>query len=286
MPPDVSRAWDSYFYQGTSVLKNIPGLRDEQAVRAFDYEQSAARIAELREKPSSGKFDLQQLQEVHRYIFQDVYEWAGQLRTVDIAKVNSQFARPEFIATEAARMTGRLAKESFLRGLDKAAFVERFAEHYGDWNALHPFREGNGRATREFMAQLARQVGYDLDNAKIDNSKDQWNKACADSMRGDMAGLKRIFTQAVRPSRAIAFEQLSEAEALRRHPELRDAYAVLHGVRETYKEKYPDNEKAQAHYLKQAHSEIVRRLDNGQVLGRPAREQPSPARSLDVDRGR
>ena len=286
MPPDVSRAWDSYFYPGTDVLKNIPGLRNEQALRAFDYEQSAARIAELREAPAMGKFDLQQLQEIHRYVFQDVYEWAGQLRTVDIAKVNSQFGRPEFIAGEAGRMTQRLAKENYLRGLDKAAFVDRFAEHYGDWNALHPFREGNGRATREFMAQLARQAGYDLDNSKIDNSKDQWNKACADSMRGDMAGLKRVFMQAVRPSRAIAFEQLSEAEALRRHPELRDAYAVLHGVRETYKAKYPGNEKAQAHFVKQAHSEIVRRLDNGKVLDRPARAQVATTRSPDVDRGR
>ncbi len=83
---------DPYVYPGTTVLKNIPGIRNQEILDRFEADRVAQRSLELIECPLSGLFDIDHLQGIHRYLFQDVYEWAGVFRTVDIAKGNSYFA--------------------------------------------------------------------------------------------------------------------------------------------------------------------------------------------------
>jgi cell filamentation protein len=199
-------------------------------------------------------------------LFQDVHEWAGQVRTISISKGGTTFARWAFIQGEGKRLGKELAQENFLRGLDKPKFVERLAHHYAEWNALHPYREGNGRCTREFICQLAREAGYELDQSRIDNSREQWNQAAKRSFNGDLEGVKQIFTTAVRPSHAMAFEKLFEAEALLRHPELKGVIDGLHAMRASLAQRFPDNEKAQNHYFAHARSEFQRLLDSGKML--------------------
>ena len=106
------------------------------------------------------------------------------------------FCRPDFIESEGRRLADALAGEKLLHGLGRAAFVERLAEHYADWNALHPFRDGNGRTTREFFRQLAQQVGYELDLTKIE--RQAWIEASARSFDGDMKLLRDMLAAAVR----------------------------------------------------------------------------------------
>lgn len=115
-------------------------------------------MAELQLRPISGRFDLDHLQAIHRHVFQDVYAWAGELRQINLAKGGSVFTDGRQLEGEGARVFGALAAEKHLRGLQKAAFVERLAVYYGAINTLHPFREGNGRATQTFLRQLARQA--------------------------------------------------------------------------------------------------------------------------------
>jgi len=107
--------------------------------------RSKLRIEELREKPIAGKFDLEHLKAIHAHVFQDVYEWAGKTRTVNISKNGDAFAQPAFIESAGKQLGAAIAKENNLQGLEKPQFVERLALYYADWNALHPFREGNGR---------------------------------------------------------------------------------------------------------------------------------------------
>ena len=260
---------DPYAYPGTGVLRNKPGIRNEGALREFEYEQTASRLKGLRQQPIAGKFDLEHLKAIHAHIFQDVYEWAGQLRTVRISKGGSDFARPAFIESEGKRLSAGLASDNYLQGLEKPQFVERLAHHYGEWNALHPFREGNGRSTREFVGQLAREAGYELDQTRIDNNKDEWNRAARNSLHGDLEPVKQIFSAAVRPSRAVAFEKLPEAEALAKHPELKGAFDGLKIMHAALAERFPANDKAQGLYIAQARSEILRKLDAGKVLESP-----------------
>lgn len=139
------------------------------------------------------------MKRIHGHIFQDVYDWAGSIRTVDIARAGQMFCRPAFLESEGKRLAEALAREKLLRGLDRTAFIERLAEHNGDWNALHPFRDGNGRATREFFRQLATRAGYELDLTKIE--RDAWNEASARSFKGDAKPLRDVLEAAVRPYR-------------------------------------------------------------------------------------
>ncbi|WP_375625276.1 MULTISPECIES: Fic/DOC family protein [unclassified Bartonella] len=85
---------------------------------------------------------------------------AGQVRLVDIAKGNSMFASYNQIESYAPKITQKLAKEQYLRGLGAYDFSQRAGYYMGELNALHPFREGNGRTQREFMVQLACEAGY------------------------------------------------------------------------------------------------------------------------------
>ena len=99
---------DPYVYPGLQVLKNIPGFRDEQTLKIFEYEQSAIRSAELVRKPHSQKFDLQHLQALHKHLFQDVYAWAGQIRTVNLRKNSTLFAQPAIIESCASQICSDL----------------------------------------------------------------------------------------------------------------------------------------------------------------------------------
>lgn len=276
---------DPYAYPGTAVLRNIPGIRDEASLRDFEYEQTELRIEELRENPIPGKFNLEHLKAIHAYVFQDVYEWAGQIRTVNISKNGDSFAQPAFIESAGRQIGAAIAKENNLQGLEKPLFVERLAVYYSDWNALHPFREGNGRTTRELIGQLARESGYDLDQTRIDNSKDQWNAAARRSFHGDLGPLKEIFTAAIRSSRAIAFERLPEAEACAEFPELRQAFDGLRAIEDLARASMSGDPGRVAGYMQQVRSEFAKRLEQGQSVERarmPAQDQTrAPARERD-----
>ncbi|MBX9944181.1 MAG: Fic family protein [Reyranella sp.] len=194
MPPDPQ---DPYTYPASTVLRNKFGTRSADKLARLEYAATVARLDEMRRWPPLGRFDLETLKRLHGHIFQDVYDWAGSIRSVDIAKAGQMFCRPGFIESEGKRLAKALAREKLLRGLGRTAFVERLADHYGDWNALHPFRDGNGRATRAFFGQLAQQAGYDLDLTRIE--PDAWNEASARSFKGDTKPLRDVLAAAVRP---------------------------------------------------------------------------------------
>lgn len=277
---------DPYTYPGTRVLRNIPGIRDDATLRDFEYEQTKLRIEELRENPIPGKFDLEHLKAIHAHVFQDVYEWAGKTRTVNISKNGDAFAQPAFIDGAGRQLGEAIAKENNLQGLEKPQFVERLALYYSDWNALHPFREGNGRTTRELIGQIAREAGYELDQTRIDNTKDQWNDAARRSFHGDLAPVKEILTEAIRPSRAIAFEKLPEAEACAKFPELRRAFDGLRAVEDLARASMPGDPERVAGYMQQVRAEFAKRLEQGQPLERARSPEQDQSRAPARDRDR
>jgi cell filamentation protein len=115
------------------------------------------RIGELLERPISGNFDVAHLKETHRYIFQDLPKaglWNYDVPPGAFRKETPTWCKERVLASiegEAKRLSASLAAERHLHGLDKPRFVERPARYYAEWNVLHPFREGNGRGTREFI---------------------------------------------------------------------------------------------------------------------------------------
>ena len=154
---------DPYTYPGTEVLRNIPDIRDSQRLAAFEAASTAARLIELDEKPISGSFDPTHLRAIHRHIFQDVFDWAGDFRTVNISKGGSPFASAQFIEPALMDLFRSLPARTRLRGLARPEFAARAGHYFSELNAIHPFREGNGRTQREFIRCLALDAGHIID---------------------------------------------------------------------------------------------------------------------------
>jgi cell filamentation protein len=139
---------DPYCYPGTTVLKNKLDLRDQAALDAFEAEITMQRAGE---PLPPGALDAAHYRAIHHHLFQDVYEWAGQTRTVRIAKAGNWFCYPEHIEGQMSALFDRLADEQHLAGLSALAFAAETAHFLAELNAVHPFREGNGRTQSSFF---------------------------------------------------------------------------------------------------------------------------------------
>jgi cell filamentation protein len=172
---------DPYTYPGTDVLRNIPDILHPRLLAAFEANATIARLVELDAAPLKGHFDVLQLKAIHKYIFQDVYAWAGRFRTVNISKGDAVFAAAPFVDSALQAILRKLPGESYLVGADLELFARRAAFYLGEINAIHPFREGNGRAQREFIRELGVGAGFLMDWSETD--RDQMIAASRESLQ-------------------------------------------------------------------------------------------------------
>lgn len=185
---------DPYIDPASGVLRNLLGITDAGELARAEAALSASRMVDLERRRLPGGYDLDHLREFHRYILGDVYDWAGELRTVAIAK-GSLFCLPQHLRSYATDVFGRLAAADRLRGLNRDQFISRVAEFLADVNALHPFREGNGRAQRAFFSQLAHDAGHHIDWIRMD--PDRNIAATAVAHRGDLAPLTEMLSDLI-----------------------------------------------------------------------------------------
>jgi cell filamentation protein len=184
------RSWDDYYIPGTTVLRNKlvsatepHGTTDAEKLRRFEERAAHIRMGELHQRLILGKFDYEHLKAIHKALFADVYEWAGQERTGPLSQmsksgpdvvnfapgdpnapmVNYGYYPAPAIADAANLQFRRLAKQDLLRGRERGEFVAGLAEHWGEINTIHSFREGNTRTQFVFFSELSRQAGYELD---------------------------------------------------------------------------------------------------------------------------
>jgi cell filamentation protein len=184
---------DPYLYPGTDVLKNLRDIRNPYILAQFEAEATSRRLVESIHSPAPGVFDTAHLQAIHRHIFQDVYMWAGQFRTVNISKGGHLFGAAAFIQSALHDVLQKLGRESYLRGASPELFSRRAGFFLGEINAVHPFREGNGRAQREFIRALGLQAGFTVDWSRT--TRDQMIAASRLSFQtGDSSGLAAIVT--------------------------------------------------------------------------------------------
>ncbi len=160
---------DPYVYAGTNVLRNKFGLRDFDELWDTERAITGVAAAEIEEHPIQGSFDLEHLKSIHKALFGDIYDWAGTVREKGfISKGNSLFCSAEFIIPYSDDLFAKLKAENYLQGLDREEFIRRVAFYISEINALHPFREGNGRTQRIFINQLAKQAGWNLNFKTVD----------------------------------------------------------------------------------------------------------------------
>ena len=156
-----------YCYPGTEVLINNFNEHDPRLLSQYERMYTGARIIDLLKKPIQGKFDLTHLKAIHKYIFQDIYPWAGELRQVNISK-EILFCDAQFIEKTITKVFDELAQENYLRDCSEKKIAEKAAYYLGEINAVHPFREGNGRAQREFVRELLIPLGFKVDYSLCD----------------------------------------------------------------------------------------------------------------------
>jgi cell filamentation protein len=164
-------AEDPYVYPGTAALRNNLEIRDPQELSQAEADIVGLSLRALTDEPLPGNYDLTHWQAFHRRIFGRLYPWAGELRTVQIAKPNAFYARPEHIAGYAQGIFAELAREDHLKGLDRDAFLERLTHYHAEMYAVHPFREGNTRSLRAFLGQLAGEAGHRIAWEHLDHKR-------------------------------------------------------------------------------------------------------------------
>jgi cell filamentation protein len=173
---------DPYLYPASDVLRNKLGLTDSTRLEAMERLLVTQRIAE---GVPAGIFDLSHLRAIHKHIFQDLYDWAGEIRRVEIAKDGDQFQFCRFIETGMANVHARLAQMDYLKGLNRSDFAREAGRIVGDVNYIHPFREGNGRVQLQYLNLLAANAGHPVNLSRI--NPQLWLDASRVAFRADYA---------------------------------------------------------------------------------------------------
>lgn len=180
-------------YEGTSVLINKFDIRDGNQLDTIEQGITGALIAKASIEISFKNVDLNFYRMLHRYIFSDIYEWAGELRLVNMSKKGTNFCAYDEIEEQGSRIFNRLNKSNYFKNLPFEEFIDEFTQLYCELNYLHPFREGNGRVQRLFLSMLVSNYGKKIDFSKID--KDLFMIATIKSVSGDIFMLKDMFKE-------------------------------------------------------------------------------------------
>ncbi len=187
---------NEYCYPNTSILKNKLNITNETDLYEAEKELVAYQITNLMQNPIKGNFDFNHLKAIHKRLFEKTYDWAGIPRTCAIAKENL-FCLPQYIDQYAYNIFSKLEKNKYFIPYDYDEKLNLLIELFADINALHPFRDGNGRTQREFIEQLAKINGIDLDLTKVE--KMDMIIASHESINGKYDKLKKMFDKNSKP---------------------------------------------------------------------------------------
>ena len=177
----------------TGMLRNLADIKVQDDLEFFESAAVAKRIKELKEQPVNIT-DSTMLLAIHKYLFQDVYQWAGQKRVVEISKRGNQFFPTSRFDTAFAYIDNLLAEFRSIGKADKRQIAEKLAAILDAVNYLHPFREGNGRAQREFIRVLALEKGFELNLNPADNS-DIYERYMTGTIEGDTNKLAELILE-------------------------------------------------------------------------------------------
>lgn len=151
--------------------------------------------------PIKGDFDLKHLQAIHKFIFSDIYDWAGKLRTVNISK-GDMFQRFDYLEQNCNALFDKLKSENYLMGLSQDELCKKLSYYLSEINVLHPFREGNGRTQRVFIEYLAKANGYCIDFTNV--TRISMINACILAFNCEYSLMDKIITSSISP---ITFDE-------------------------------------------------------------------------------
>ena len=183
-------------YEGTTCLINKFNIKDENILKDLETTVTFSKITEYSLNPLFNTFDVNHYKAIHKYLFEDIYEWAGEYRSVDMSKKGTSFAKAESIDKLTTKCFARLQAKNCFLGLSFDNFVDSIVDFYCVTNMIHPFREGNGRTQRLFLTQLINLNNYSIDFSEIDT--DELMIATIQAANGVTDYLKGIFKNAIK----------------------------------------------------------------------------------------
>jgi len=183
----------TYTDSKTGILRNIQKITDPDILLFIESSAVAKRVKELYDTPLKIK-NSSTLLIIHHHLFQDVYEWAGKVRTVNISKDGKPFFDGERFSIGFQYIDSLLVEYKKIRKNNKQLIAEKLAEILDNVNFLHPFREGNGRTQREFIRLLALEKGYQLNLNPADN-KNVYDRYMQGTIESDVETLTGLLLE-------------------------------------------------------------------------------------------
>ena len=185
-----------YYFKDVDVLKNKFNIKDEVKLEKLERTLTIKRLSKLGIEPIKGNFDFKHLCKIHKYIFQDIYDWAGQIRNEDIFK-GSEFA-PSYLLKEAleTQIFIPLKDDNYLKNLSLSDLCYKLSYYMSELNFAHPFREGNGRTQREFIRELALSNNYDL-NWDLMSKEELLNATIESTRKYDYRSLTKLICSSI-----------------------------------------------------------------------------------------
>lgn len=180
-------------YFGTTVLINKLDIRNQSELDKAEKQITLLRAIQAEQNMILEKPNFQFFKDIHKFLFDDIYEWAGLVRTINISKKGTIFCDASQIEEIGKLKFERLKKQNYLKELEKKQFIDEISDLYNELNILHPFREGNGRTLRLFITLLIRNAGFDIDFSKCD--PDIIMLATINAAHGDISMLKSVFNE-------------------------------------------------------------------------------------------
>lgn len=183
------------------VLINKLDIHNQEELDEVETSLCLLRLTNLSMQENRFAFDLMYYLNIHKYIFQDVYPFAGDIRDENITKGNTPFCRPEFIVNYLKYILDEMKKKTF-KITSKEEYINFLSYYYSELNMVHPFREGNGRVLREYLRQMVKYLNnflpltsYELDYSNISKEvrENLINGSIIGAMTGDLTLLNRFF---------------------------------------------------------------------------------------------
>jgi cell filamentation protein len=193
MNDKYSAEQDPYCYTGTNTLKNLLNIRDEALLEVAERE--ITELEAQRQIMSPPPYVYSYLKSIHQALFSGIYEWAGKQRTVDISKKSTRFCTVDRIEPEAEILFKKLRLRRYFTNLSKNELVVSAALFYSDLNALHPFRDGNGRAQRILFEHIIFNCGFFVSWEGV--SQNEWLEANMAGFHGNDEKLERVFSRCI-----------------------------------------------------------------------------------------
>ena len=195
----TNAANDPYLDPATGILRNKRGITSEAELTQAEADITSTRLAIFWNNPPDPTGDLDELRAIHRFLFEPIFDWAGQVRTIDMRKGDGPlFVPASMLDRYAANAAAELAADNMLADLDRDQFIERLAHHYDQINDGHFFRDGNGRTGRVFWERVANDAGWSLDWTLIGGAENDHAFLQA-RHHGDLAPLTAVLDRVVEP---------------------------------------------------------------------------------------